>query len=184
METPAQQRGPQAAAAGYGEPDAEGYEASHRREGSSAAAAAAAAAGEEDRPRRVAKATAATAAGARQQRDREVKEPQLAQGSAKAATAAAAMQQGNTGEFGGLLVQIVERRDTATAQRAYEAGRREAQLERKNNELKRKLEQVASKAAAAGMQDSFALTEVQQANKRLKALLSRVGEHYSCSEQQ
>lgn len=186
MGPPAQQWGPQAAAAGYGEPDARGSEARDRREDGSAAAAAAAA-GAEERPRKVAKVTAAAAPGATQQREREVKEPQLAQGLAGAAweTVTAAMQQGNAAALAAaLLLQTVEQRDAATAQRAHEAGRKEMRLERKAYELQRKLEQVARKAAADGMQDSFQVTRAQQESQQLRAqLAARMGQPYSCTEQ-
>ena len=106
-------------------------------------------------------------------KEREVKEPQLAQGLAGAAleTVTAAMQQGNAAAFAAaLLFQTMEQRDAATAQRAHEAGRREMRLERKTNELQRKLEQVARKAAADGMQDSFKVTRAQQESQQLQRL--------------
>jgi hypothetical protein len=122
-----------------------------------------------------------------QQREKEVKEPQLAQGLAGAAleTVTAAMQQGNAAAFAALLLQTVEQRDAATAQRAHESGRGEMRLERKTYELQRKLEQVARKAAADGMQDSFKVTRAQQDSQQLRAeLAARMGQPYSCTEQQ
>jgi hypothetical protein len=135
----------------------------------------------------VAKVTAAAAAGPMQQREREVKEPQLAQGLAGAAqeAAAVAMQQGSAGVLEALLLRLLQQKDADAAQRERESVRREVLLERKTHDLKRSLEQMKSKAAADGMQDSYKVTKAQLESQRLRAALAeRMGQPYSCTEQQ